>query len=94
MNEPEFRLEASFDQGTGRIVAVYLRVRAGKVAKTEEIKDGVVNADYDPDGNLLGVEVLGPCEVEALEMAASQEPEAVKVFLRNGAPRGLVTAAA
>ncbi len=93
MTKPDFRLEASFDQESGRIMAVNLRVRDGKVARTREIKGGVVNADYDPDGLLLGVEVLGPCEVETLENAAAGESDAVKAFLRNGAPRGLVIAA-
>ncbi len=93
MTKPDFRLEASFDQGSGRVMAVYLRVRDGKLAKTKEIKSGVVNADYDADGNLLGVEVLGPCEVEVLERAGRGETEAVKAFLRNGAPRGLIAAA-
>jgi hypothetical protein len=93
MKEPEFRLEASFDSKTGCVVAVYLRVRSGPVGKTEEIREGVAYADYAADGSLLGVELLGPCDVEVLERIARTEPERVRGFLKSGAPRGLVATA-
>lgn len=37
--------------------ALYLELTEGEVAKTEEIKPGVI-MDYDADGNIVGVEVL------------------------------------
>jgi hypothetical protein len=85
-----FRLEASVDDKTGHLVAVYLRVREGAVAQTREARDGVVFADYDAQGALLGVELLGPCEVEVLEGLAVSEPEAVQQFLKGAVPRELV----
>jgi hypothetical protein len=90
MKEPVFRMEASFDDETGRTVATYLRTREDKVAETKEIKEGLAYADYDAGGLLLGIELLGPCEVELLESIADREPEAVRRFLKNSVPRGLV----
>lgn len=36
----------------------YIRIRAGKVAKTVEVVPGEVFIDFDADGKPLGVEVL------------------------------------
>jgi hypothetical protein len=92
MTKPVFRLEVSFDDSTGAPVAVYLRVRDGDVAETKEVKEGIVYADYDPDGSLLGVELLGTCEPEILESLGANEPEAVQRFLRGSPPRNLISA--
>jgi hypothetical protein len=91
MKSPAFRMEASFDD-SGRTVATYLRVREGEVAETRELKEGLAYADYDGEGVLLGVELLGPCEVEVLDRIADQEPEPVQRFLKGSVPRGLVPA--
>lgn len=37
----------------------YVRVREGQVGETREIVPGEVFADFDSEGRLLGVEVLG-----------------------------------
>jgi hypothetical protein len=92
MTKPEFHLEASFDETTGGTVAVYLRIRTGDVKETKAIEEGVAYADYDAHGLLLGVELLGPCEVGVLERIADQEPEPVKRFLKGCPPRELVRA--
>jgi hypothetical protein len=92
MTEPTFKLEASFDEKTGRPVAVYLRVRRGEVAQTKEVKEGVASADYDAHGTLLGIELLSPCEVAVLDGIAAREPEPVRRFLRGSPPRELVLA--
>jgi hypothetical protein len=92
MTQPKFELEASFDDKTGRTVAVYLRVRMGEVAETKEVKEGLAFADYDAQGTLLGIELLGPCEAEVLDDIARSEPEPVKRFLKGSAPRELVPA--
>ena len=49
--------------------AMYIRLRAGTVFKSEEIRPGVV-FDYDVEGKLLGIEMLdmsertdNPCEL-------------------------------
>ncbi len=92
MSKPIFRVETSIDDDTGDLVAVYLRVRAGDVAETKEVEEGIVYADYDSHGELLGIELLGSCDIAVLERVTANEPEAVKHFLRSGAPRGLVPA--
>jgi uncharacterized protein YuzE len=90
MKKLEFKLEASFDDNSGRTVAVYLRVRSGAVKETKELEEGIAYADYDADGSLLGIELLGPCDVAVLDRIADNEPEPVKGFLRSSPPRGLV----
>jgi len=85
-------VETSVDDQTGRVIAVYLRVRQGDVAETKELEEGVVYADYDSAGLLLGIELLGPCQVEVLDRAGRSEPEPIKRFLMGAAPRELVGA--
>ena len=92
MAKPAFRVEASVDDRTGLTVAAYLRVRDGEVADTKEVEEGVAYADYDSQGSLLGLELLGPCAAGVLDGVAEKEPEPVKRFLRSAAPRGLVPA--
>jgi uncharacterized protein YuzE len=92
MEKPMFRMEASFDDKTGRTVALYLRAREGEVVETKEIKEGLAYADYDANGLLLGIELLGPCELAVLDSLADKEPEPVRRFLKNSVPRGLVPA--
>ncbi len=92
MTKPVFRLEASVDDQTGGVVAVYLRVREGEVAETKEIEEGAAYVDYDSAGLLLGIELLGPCQVEVLDRIGQTEPEPIKRFLRGAAPRELICA--
>jgi hypothetical protein len=92
MTKPAFRLDASVDDRTGGLVAAYLRVREGEVAETKEIEEGVAYADYDAAGMLLGIELLGPCQVEVLDRIGQGEPEPVKRFLRGATPRELICA--
>jgi len=90
MTQPSFKLEASIDDKTGRVVAAYLRIRQGQVAETKEVKEGSAFADYDAAGLLLGIEILGPCEVEVLDRLAASETEAARRFLTGSVPRELV----
>jgi len=45
---------------------VYIRLAKGevKVAKTEDIYGGMVLIDWDENGGVIGVEVLGAVKVE------------------------------
>ncbi len=92
MTKAGFRLETSVDDRTGLLVAAYLRVREGEVAETKEVAEGVAYADYDAQGLLLGIELLGPCGIVVLDAVAEHEPEPIRRFLKTAAPRGLVPA--
>ena len=83
MTKPIFRVETSVDDGTGNLVAVVLAVGEGEVAETKEVEGGVVYADYDSNGSLIGIELLGSCDIAVLEGVTANEPEAVKHFLRG-----------
>jgi hypothetical protein len=93
MASAAFRLEASFNESTGRVAAVYLRTREGEVKETREIAEGVAYADYNSEGLLLGVELLGPCDAGVLDRVADAEPEPVRAFLKESPPRGLIRGA-
>lgn len=59
------RVEIQTDDKKKEVIAAYIRIREGEVAKTEEI--GVENfIDLDKDGQLLGVEILNFDEAPAL----------------------------
>jgi uncharacterized protein YuzE len=86
------KLDVSFNEKTGVIRAAYLRIRAGAVHETREVSAGSAFADYDKAGQLLGIELLGPCDVTVLDDLAKEEDEPVKRFLLGSPPRELVTA--
>jgi uncharacterized protein YuzE len=92
VTKPAFRVETSVNDDTVDLVAVYLRVRDGEVAETKEVEGGVIYADYDAHGSLLGIELLGSCDITVLESVTANEPESVNRFLRGGVPRGLIPA--
>ena len=81
-----YGMSVEVDNHTGDVLAVYLRVRRGRTATTKEVQEGTVFADYNARGQLLGVELLGPCSVEILDQIAADQPEAQR-FLRRSVPR-------
>ena len=81
------RADIEVDEQTGKVVAVYFYIRPGKAAETREYADSRALADYDRQGNLLGIELLGPCEVAILDKISRKEPAPVKHFLRGSIPR-------
>ena len=84
-----FGVSIEVDQVTGEVQTAYFRVRKGKTAETREFENGNLFADYDNAGNLLGVEMLAPCNVSVFERLSAPEP-AVKKFLKRSAPRDMV----
>jgi len=91
MERFNFGLSVSTDRETGETLAVYFRIRNGQVAETKEFADGSAFADYDRQGRLLGIELLGPCEITVLDRIARKEPKAKK-FIRNAIPRHMAIA--
>jgi hypothetical protein len=92
MPTPAFDVKVSANPATGKVHAVYLRVSQGQVEETREVQPGRVLADYDAGGNLLGVELLGPCRVDTLLAIFQSEPDPVRQFVTGAAPRELVPA--
>jgi uncharacterized protein YuzE len=87
-----FRLEVSYNDTTGEPVAAYLRIREGKVTETKEISEGVAFAYYGADGDLLGIELLAPCQMDVLDRVSEQEPESVQRCLRSGVRKEMIFA--
>jgi len=50
----------------GTIEAVYIRLSNAKVARTEEVSESILLADYDARGRLVGIEVLAPVRIADL----------------------------
>jgi uncharacterized protein YuzE len=77
---------------SGAIVAVYVRIRKGKVASTEEHGGGNAFADYDRNGQLLGIELIGPCQISVLNQIA-KAPQ-IRRVVRAMLPSGMIRKAA
>lgn len=92
MKKLDFGMDISIEKETGRILAAYLRVRSGKAAKVLELANGNAFANYAVSGELLGIELLGPCELTVLDRLARKEPKPVKEFLKAKLPRELAIA--
>lgn len=52
------------DNDDKQILALYAQIRDGVVFRTVEIAEGACYADEDEQGNLLGVEMLAPGNVQ------------------------------
>jgi hypothetical protein len=62
-------------------------VRKGRAAQVKELARGNAFANYNARGELLGVELLGPCEISVLDRIARKEPNTVRNFFRQSVPR-------
>lgn len=92
----EFGISVDTDDATGEVIAVYFQIRRGKVHETREFADGAAFADYSKQGEILGIELLSPCNVSIVDEVAAQEPTSVQVrmkrFMRQAGPRQMVAA--
>jgi uncharacterized protein YuzE len=85
-------IDVEIAESTGEVVAVYFYIRAGNSVETIEFAAGQALADYDRNGNLLGIELLGPCKVTILDKISRQEPGPIRRFLRNSIPNAFALA--
>lgn len=90
--KPRFKMSVSADENTGKLIAAYLSVRDGETAETVEVEEDRAYADYDADGQLIGIELLAPCNVKVLDRIAKKEPAEVREFLHSSPPRAMVYA--
>lgn len=91
MKKHNFDLSVTVAQRTGAVIAAYFEIRKGRYAETKEYCDGAAFADYDKNGFLLGIEMLAPCSLRALNRIRGAEPE-VRNFVKSAAPRAMVMA--
>jgi uncharacterized protein YuzE len=89
MNNLALQTVLQIDKRTGAVGAVYFQLRKGRVAETEEVIEGTAFVDYDKKGQVLGVELLAPCKVTALDKIVRKEPPQVKRLLKGAIPREL-----
>ena len=91
-----FGLTTTIDDETGDVLSVYFQIRKGKVHETREFADGAAFADYNSYGELLGIELLGPCQVSVVDQLAANEPlvmrQRTKKFMKTAGPRQMVAA--
>jgi uncharacterized protein YuzE len=73
----------------GTVKAAYIRFRAGKVKRSQEMLEDAVIADYDEHGNILGIEILAPVKVSALtELVDEPSRTSFRRFIKHsGLPR-------
>lgn len=95
-NKTRFGVHIDTDDTTGDVLAVYFRIRSGRVRETVEFADGAAFADYDLNGMLLGIELIAPCNVSIVDKIAKKEPvelrKQTKKFLKNTCPPHLLAA--
>ena len=82
-----FQIGIEVENETGELMSAYFQIRKGNVAETKEYQEGDVFADYNARGDLLGIEVLGPCRVTVLDRIAKDKE--AKKFVRRVIPREL-----
>jgi len=82
-------LVSARDDGT--IEAAYFRFKRGKSARSDEIIEDTLIADYDQSGELLGIEVLAPVKVSQLAKLVEQSRRpSFRRFARESGPPSLV----
>jgi hypothetical protein len=75
----------------GTVQAAYFRVKKGNVARRYEVVPDTVMADYDSNGDLLGIEVLAPVKLSVLAKQVEQSrSSSFRKFVRHSAPHELV----
>jgi len=92
----KFQLHVESDNETGKVLAVYFRLRQGRSATVREFSGGAAFADFNKKGELLGVELLEPCQISVLNKITEDEPLAERTkarnFMRSAVPRAMVKA--
>ena len=88
----QFQISLS-GRSDGTLEAMYIRLRKGAVARTEEIEEDVLLCDFDRRGNLLGIEILAPVKLRDLtRLVARPVRTPFRRFVGSVAPGELVEA--
>jgi len=77
----------------GTLEAAYITLREGKAARTREIVEDIVLADYDSRGRLIGIEILAPVKLSKLTpLVEEKRRKPFRNFIKTQAPEDLVLA--
>ncbi len=77
----------------GTLQAVYIRLRRSKIARTKEVVEDVVMADYDVRGQLVGIEILAPVKLRIIRRLVDEpRRRPFSRFVKEQAPADLVLA--
>ena len=63
MNRGTLEFELIWRGQDGSLGGAYIKLQSGRVHHTEEIRPGVLLADYDKNGRLLGIDILAAVNV-------------------------------
>ena len=67
MAKVHMQFEISLTGGPdGELIAGYIHLHKAKAARTDVVVEDTVLADYDARGRLIGIEILGPCQIKVL----------------------------
>ena len=89
------QFEMSLTAGpNGRLRTAYIHLRKAKAARTKEIVEDTVLADYDSRGRLVGIEILGPVQIRVLaSLVETPYRAAFRRFAKESIPAALCEAA-
>ncbi|MBN1512874.1 MAG: DUF2283 domain-containing protein [Phycisphaerae bacterium] len=92
MATPDVGFEISTSaRGDGTLEAVYIRLARGKVARTVEIVEDIVLADYNSRGRLLGIELLAPVRLpDIANLIDTPRRAGFRKAVRKAAPQEFV----
>ena len=77
----------------GTLEAAYIRFKSGRVAKTREIREDTLLADYDHSGDLVGIEILSPVKLSDLtDVVEAPRRSFFRKFVKHAVPQQFVTA--
>lgn len=96
-NKMSYRVTVETDPLSGTVQAVYLQIREGKASEVVEFGNGDAFANYNRAGELIGIEILAPCNIQVFErIIKTEKPEQRKntrKFVRGAVPQQMVVAA-
>jgi uncharacterized protein YuzE len=75
----------------GTVEAAYFRFKRGKSARSVEVISDVLVADYDQNGELIGIEVLAPVKISDLsKLVEESRRPSFRRFAKQSGPPSLV----
>lgn len=88
----QFGFEMSISaRNDGTIEAVYILVRDNKAARTREIIEDILLADYNSRGQLVGIEILAPVKLAKITPLVDEPRRRIfRRFIKEQAPNELV----